>query len=576
MFKKNQRHLQPALISSVSHLPEKQRQRLANSWAEDFYREVFSRIKEESFAVLYVDFPSRPNVPVNILMGLEVLKSGFGWSDEELHNEYTFNVQVRYALGVHELGESEFDIRTMYNFRQRLSHYNQEQGVNLIEQAFEDITDQQIEALAVKTGKQRMDSTQVSSNIVDASRLQLLVEALQRLWRILSEADQEQYYDRLAAYISGSSGRYAYRVKGTEATQEHLQKIGQLVYTLLEELASMYGQETAYQVLERFFKENFHCTIEDVKLKENAEISAGCLQSVDDLEATYRKKGNKEYKGYAANLTETCDPVNPLQLITKVQVAPNNVEDADLLVEALPELKARMELDHLFTDGSFASPQADQVLQDEKVIQIQSAIKGRKPNQDRLALADFDIQQNEEGLPTQITCPQGQCVAVQQGRKDTTFWADFDPAFCDSCSFQQEGHCPTKFGKRNQHFRLYFNLCEMQVAIRRRISAAFFQSGQNLRAAVEASVRSIKHPFPASKLPVRGLFRMSCLLLASATMANLRRIHRHRIAKIKQASQKETDASQPQKTSSSFFAACRAYFNATLHLFDIQPTCFSF
>lgn len=174
MFMKNQQHLQPALISSVTYLPKKQRQRLATSWAGDFYTEVFSRIKEEPFAVLYVNFPSRPNIPVNILVGLEVLKSGFGWSDDELYNEYTFNVLVRYALGIHELGESDFDIRTMYNFRQRLSRYNQEHGINLIEQAFEDITDQQIEALEVKTGKQRMDSTQVASNIVDASRLQLL------------------------------------------------------------------------------------------------------------------------------------------------------------------------------------------------------------------------------------------------------------------------------------------------------------------------------------------------------------------------------------------------------------------
>lgn len=389
---------------------------------------------------------------------------------------------------------------------------------------------------------------------------QLLVEALQRLWRILSKVDQAQYHDRLAAYIRGSSGQYVYRVKGKEATQERLQKIGQLVYALLEELAPTYGQETAYQVLERFFKENFHCTVEHVKPRENAEISAGCLQSVDDLEATYRKKGNKEYKGYVANLTETCDPVNPLQLITKIQVAPNNVEDADLLVAALPDLTARTELDTLLTDGGFASPQADQVLQGEKVTQIQSAIRGRKPDQDRLALADFDIRQNEEGQPTQITCPQGQSVAVQQGRKDTTFWADFDPAVCHSCSFQQEGRCRTKLGKRNQRFRLYFNLTEMQVAIRRLNSAAFFQSGQNLRAAVEASIRSIKHPFPASKLPVRGLFRMSCLLVASAAMANLRRIHRYRIAKIKQARDQEAVTNQPQPISTSFFAACKAYF----------------
>jgi hypothetical protein len=38
-----------------------------------------------------------------------------------------------------------------------------------------------------------MDSTMVASNILDMSRLQLLVEALQRMYRALSEADQQRY-----------------------------------------------------------------------------------------------------------------------------------------------------------------------------------------------------------------------------------------------------------------------------------------------------------------------------------------------------------------------------------------------
>ncbi|NOZ51331.1 MAG: hypothetical protein GXP37_15005 [Chloroflexi bacterium] len=50
------------------------------------------------------------------------------------------------------------------------------------------------------------------------------------------------------------------------------------------------------------------------------------------------------------------------------------------------------------------------------------------------------------------------------------------------------------------------------------------QAAQNLRAAVEATVRSVKHPF-RGKLPVRGKFRMASMMLASALMANMRRIH---------------------------------------------------
>lgn len=94
MYKANKRHLQPLLISNVNDLPEKKRKRLANSWADDFFQNFFSRINEDAFAVLYVDFPSRPNVPINWLIGLETLKAGFGWSDEELYDHFCFDLQV--------------------------------------------------------------------------------------------------------------------------------------------------------------------------------------------------------------------------------------------------------------------------------------------------------------------------------------------------------------------------------------------------------------------------------------------------------------------------------------------------
>jgi hypothetical protein len=64
------------LISAASELPEKQRKRLENSWAGAFYKEFFSRIDEQSFAVLYSEKDSRPNVPVNVLVGLEAMQAG--------------------------------------------------------------------------------------------------------------------------------------------------------------------------------------------------------------------------------------------------------------------------------------------------------------------------------------------------------------------------------------------------------------------------------------------------------------------------------------------------------------------
>ena len=158
MFRQNTRHLhlQPPLFSDINQLPEVVRKRLENSWAETFYREFFCRLDEEAFAVLYAERPSRPNVPVNVLVSLEFLKAAFGWTDEERYDHFCFDMQVRYAVGYRNLGEGYFDLRTLYNFRQRLARHMQATGENLLEQAFEQVTDEQMEAFALKTGQQRV------------------------------------------------------------------------------------------------------------------------------------------------------------------------------------------------------------------------------------------------------------------------------------------------------------------------------------------------------------------------------------------------------------------------------------
>jgi hypothetical protein len=539
MYKPNKRHLQPLLISNVQDLPEPKRQRLEHSWAARFYHDCYCRIQEDAFLVLYVAHPSRPNVPVNWLVGLEILKAGFGWSDEEAYDHFCFDLQVRYALGLHDLNAGDFDLRTWYYFRERLSHYNLQHGVNLLNQAFEALTDQQITALALKTGQQRMDSTQIASNILDMSRLQLLVEALQRVQRRLSETDQQRYAETFAPYLKGHSGQYVYRIKGKQATDEHLQQIGQVIACLLEELQAAYAQEPAYQVLKRFFEDNFRLEGSAVRAKTNQELEAGCLQSADDLEATYRKKGAQGYKGYVANLTETCDPANPVQLITKVQTESNTTNDNELLLAALPNLKARTGLETLYTDGPFAGPQVDQALQQHQVEQIQTGINGKPPDPTRLNLADFTFELDEHQQPTGLTCPHGQRTAVERSARQCGYRADFDPAVCQTCPFHLKDRCPARPGKKRPTFRLTFLPSQVAVAQRRQKLRLRQQTGKNPRAAIEGTIREVKHPFPASKLPVRGLFRVACLMLASAAMTNLRRIHHYLKAQQKEARQAE-------------------------------------
>ncbi len=527
MYKANKKHNQPPLFSNVQELKDKHRQRLEQSWAGEFYRQFFCRLKEGSFCCLYADHPSRPNIPVNVLVALDTLKAGFGWSDEELYDHFTFDVQVRYALGYHSLNEGDFDIRTLYNFRRRLSQYNLEHGVNLLEQCFEDITDQQLIAFQVKTTQQRMDSTMLASNILDSSRLQLAAELLQRINRLLSEADRVRYAEIFGPYLKDTTNQYVYRIKGKEQVQEQLTHIGKILFQLLSELRAGYTQYPFFRVVERFFTENFRAESVTVLPKEGKELSSGCLQSLDDLEASYRQKGQRYYKGYVANLTETCHPENPVQLITKTQVAPNNVDDPRLLLAALPNLVERTDLKQLYTDAGFGSPQVDQVLRQQQVVQIQSAIRGTRLNPDKLHLSSYIIQQNALGQPTQITCP-GQCTVSVQPRSTAvkSFRASFQATDCSACPFHADNRCRILWRKKSASFQMDFTQHEVDAAVRRQRCLENQRAPHNLRAAVEAAVRSLKHPFPAAKLPVRGLFRVRSMLIASAAMINIRRLTR--------------------------------------------------
>jgi len=157
MYKSNPRKVQPYLISNVQDLPDKQRARLEKSWSGVFYREFYSRVNEQAFAILFADIPSRPNAPINELVSLEFLKDGKGWTDEEMYDHYLYDLQTRHALGLDQLGEEHLELRTVYNFRQRLSKQMQETGVNLLDKVFDQVTDQPF----VAGGDARYSETEV-------------------------------------------------------------------------------------------------------------------------------------------------------------------------------------------------------------------------------------------------------------------------------------------------------------------------------------------------------------------------------------------------------------------------------
>lgn len=530
MFLENEKHQQRKMFTTIDQLPPAAKKRLERSWAQCFYRDYFSKIDETTFAVLYSKKKSRPNTPVNILVGFETLKSGFGWSDEELYDHFLFDLQIRYALGIHDLDEGYFDLRTIYNFRASLVEYEDLYQVNLIKKATEKITDEQIKQFKIKTGVQRMDSTQIQSNIRHMSRIQLIVEIIQRLHRILRKSDKEIYGSYFTDYIKDDSLHYCYKIKRDEAASR-LEQIGKDLAFFVEKFDNYTGI-TEYEQAKRVFHEHFCFEEEQLIIKKGKDMGGNTLQSPDDPEATYRRKNGEKARGYVANITETCDPENDIQLITAVSVESNTTDDQKLLEVDIQELKERTDIEEVVTDAGYTGPVAASALETVQVNQTATAIKGRKKQEDTIGLDDFKINRTKDGDIESLECPHGKKGEVKNTQKAGRYSAAFESDSCMQCPFAAK--CPAKPLKKKALWIVRFSDDMIRVAMQRQ-KLKENKGAVNIRASVENTVRCVIHPFGGHlcKMPVRGKKRIKTMILLSAMMVNIRRITKNMVEKLK-------------------------------------------
>ena len=522
MFRKNDRHHQSAMFSSVNDLPPKLRHRLKQSWAGVFYRECFCRLDESLFERLYTDVDSRPNTPVNVLLSFEILKAGNGWSDMETHERFCFDAQVRYAVGYHDFSQGHFELRTVYNFRKRVQEHHARTGEDLLGLAFEQVTDKQLSAFAVDTSKVRMDSTQVASNIRNFSRLQLLVEVLVRVRRMLCQSDRTRYAELLDPYVSKSSTRFVFGVC-SEKGREHISRIGRIMAVLVKALAQSYSEDATYALLRRVFEEQFiqddDNDNDDWRPRQLGEFTSPLVGSPDDQEASMRSKRGIQYRGYAVNVTETCAAENAVQLIVSVQTAPNIMTDVQFLTESVYRLKGRLDIDTCYTDGGYNKESLYRMMQPLGIEHIQTGIQGH-PSSSHLGLYRYQILKSPLGDPQSVICPQGQESETHK-RRAGRYHAYFTHEQCEGCPHTER--CRSIVCK--SHRTLIFTDYDMEIAKRRLYIESLKDKGSNPRSAVESTVYSLKRPF-GKKVPVRGRRPVHRLMIGSAFMANIRRIHR--------------------------------------------------
>lgn len=534
MFRENEEHRQQSFFSGEHLLPDKLQGKLLSSWAETFYQELFCRIDEAIFARLYSREASRPNTPVNVLMGLEILKSGYGWSDEELHEQVCFNLQVRHALGLHDLRNEIFTLRTLYNFRRRVRKHAEETGVNLIQKVFEQVTDEHLETVALATGWQRMDSTQVLSNLAKMTRLEMVVAVLQAVHKQLPDLVKDHWAQGWARYLAGRPHQVCYRIPAAEV-DDHLVTIGQELCAVGVALAERAPESEVLVLIRRVLEEQYQQESDgEVVLRPPGEVSADSLQSPHDADATYRVKGGESYRGgYVINVSETAEPDNPVQLIADVQVEPNQTDDATLMDQSLDSQAARgIEVDRVTTDGGYTGPRGEGACEKHGVELRATRMRGGHSAADRWGWEKYLWEVNDEKTPSGVTCPQGCRAALLPGQVEGRFIARFDAECCADCAFFG-GLCRVQERCRVGP-TLYVAKRTIKVAHQRQ---QLHPEDTPIRVVVESTIRSLKQAFPDSKLPVRGLVRSRMMIYPAAMMVNVRRLHRYLTTKVEEATQ---------------------------------------
>jgi hypothetical protein len=517
VFRPNETHRQQDLFGIETQLGPELRKRLHESREYEFYRRVFSRIPEALFAELYADQPaSRPNVPVNRLVGAMILHHMNDWTFEELLDRVCFDLKVRAALGIWSLEEAPFCRASVFNFLKRVRNHMVASGQDMFQAVFDRLNEEDLEELGLKRAIQRCDSTQLGTNIRDYTRIELLVEVALRMWRVLGEADQAEHRERFAPFVKAkTSGQFLYRLRDSDIGAT-LEQLGRFYAWMAEALEGGYGSTEIHRIVCRVFAEHFTVADEKIAVRPAAEMGSGCLQSPDDPEATYRDKGGESFHGYVLHVAETADPQNELQLITDVAVAPNNVEDSRILNERLPQMQRKTpELEELHTDAAYGSEANDRQMAEMEIVAVQTGIRGPA------ARAPVRIERDEAGA-FHVRCAAGHQVAAVSTAKH--YKAELAAAQCAGCPFAAVCRAQRRVhGGRT----FYFTEAEAVRWLRHYRIETLPPERRALRANGEATIRQFKAPCRNGKLRTRGLYPAHRYGFLRAVGINFGRIYRH-------------------------------------------------
>lgn len=500
------------LLDPLRQMPKYLKELLEKGWTKDFHDYVFPYINERRFAVLYSNNQaSRPNSPVNIIVGLLILKEVMRLTDEELISSLHFDTRFQYALHTMNRVTQPVSINTLTNFRNRLVNYLEQTKLDLIQIEVEEMAGRIAKYLNIDQTLMRMDSLMISSSCKKLSRIELIysvnhcmVKALAKLVPALIPESCQGYLEK------GHKNETIYRARDEEADSKLtiLFKQTEELYQAAKSAGEKVTSCKAFSLLSRFIKEQANPGEDDRLIpKPGKEIAPQSLQNPTDPDATYRQKqGN--HIGYVGNVLNAYDGDN--QVITHYDLKPNIYSDTKFMEDTInklscnsvPDEQAETAKTTLNVDGAYYSDELSEQAATYNIHLIPGELTGAKPDPEKLGYDRYEIDEQNHQVNQ---CPGGQKPdETYYDVKGKCYTVKMSTEKCAACPFQDQ--CPMKPQKKMNVIRFsekrYHN-----DQLRARMDTAEYRQLANGRAGVEGIPSVLRRRYRVDEMPIRGLVR---------------------------------------------------------------------
>lgn len=487
---------QMSLTDSTFNLTERELKFLEKSWAKVFADKVFPSINENIFSVLYSTKASRPNTPVNVIVGALILKEALGDSDDELVQALMFDIRYQYALHTTSFQEQPLSDRTLSRFRARCLAYETETGIDLIHLCITSLARELAEFMKITSPMQRMDSMMIAANIRHLSLLELFYTCTANLAKVMIERnifipEKQKHYLQKDDYNA-----FIYHQRGLDANERTI-----VVMHEAEELVELCEGElddtSEYQLMIRLLKEQ---TITDddgtrrLRDKKEKKDTSKFLLNPSDPEATFRKKAGTKNLGYVANFTEIVEENK--RLITDYAYEQNIYSDSQFMSDYLECEQIHEKERILVADGAYSSEHNVAKAAKLGIKLITTNFTGIKPSD---IYADFIF--SEDGRELLECIHHKKPYDVRYDEYNERCDALFSKSDCVNCPYQQE--CKPRLRKSNALKEVSWKAVNRAKQLRFMKTEEFVQYA-HFRNGVEALPSLLRRKYRVDKIPAHG------------------------------------------------------------------------